>query len=198
MLISVLGIGVALPCLGQSQEHALVGLLSGKAYPLTVQLKDLTSDWRKVTVHSAAIVSDNVSVNVNGGGNAANSQNNLVGSLSGTRAYLTQGETMSACGRSFLVAYRVPGSTFDLGVLLKAMATKVPSSTTKLTPESSLTLSLLDVASLGTLDDIHPFDMQAEIAESETAARAIGDLFKSQAGTTTTNAPPSPKNTSEK
>jgi hypothetical protein len=50
---------------------------------------------------------------------------------------------------------------------------------------------LLDLQSLGSLDDVSVFDMQAEIADSEKAFRIASELLKSQSGASSTNSPTS-------
>ena len=167
-------------------------VLSGKNHPLGFALKDLTSEWRKIVIQAHVNVSDNVSVNVSGTAHG-NSQHNLVGALGSSRSYLTKGDTISVEQRTYLVAYRLPGSALDLGTVLQAVATKTPPTSAKLTPESTLALSLLEVATLGNIEEIRPFNLQAEISESEKAARILAEMFKSEGSSGSTNAPPPKK-----
>jgi hypothetical protein len=164
-----------------SQDRTLSDLLSGKTVPLKMQLKELGADWRRLTISSSGTVSGNISVNVSGNA-SANSQNNLTGAIGSSRAYVTKGETYSSHGHVYLVAYHLPGGVLDLSKLLQVIAVKAPPSDAALTLESVLPLSLLDLSSLGNLEDIRPFDAAAEIADSENALRALSELMKSQKG----------------
>ena len=181
----------------QSQERDLSELLSGNVHPLSIKLKDLNAEWRRVTIHSAATVSDNISVNVSGN-SSSTSQNNLVGALAGSRLYVTKGNTASAAGRHYLLAYHLPGNSADFGMLVRALATKTPPTAAALTPDTVLPLALLDLQSIGTIDDVRPFDLQSEIADYERAVRTWTDLFKAQGGTASTNQPAPAKPAPEK
>lgn len=189
-------IAMALPVSGHEPDFS--ELLSGRIFPLTVTLKDLGSSWRRITIQNAGSVRDNISVNVSGNSNAATSQNNLVGMLSGSRAYLTEGRTVSAAGQTYLVAYHLPGSGLDLGSLLQAIATKSPPSMQALTPETVLPLALLDLRTIGSLDDIRVLDAASEIRESARAAQMLADLMKAQGDGKPTNAPPAAAQDQEK
>ena len=121
-------------------------------------------------------------MNVNGQSGSAVSQNNLIGSLSTSRSYATRGETARADGRTYLVAYHLPGAGLDLAAVVQALVTKTPIAGAVLTRESQLRLSLLDVSALSSLDDVRTFDLADELAESEKAAQALANLFKSESG----------------
>lgn len=165
----------------------LTELLSGKTYPLTIMLRDFTGgDWRRVTVHTATSASGNVNVNVTGSGSVSSNQNNIA-TLGETRNYLTRGQSVSAGGQVYLVAYHLPNTGLDLGRLFQAVAAGKPPEAATLTPETALPLALLDLRTAGSLDDVRAFDMKAEIADSETAAKMIGLLFKAL------TPPPQPK-----
>jgi hypothetical protein len=169
-------------CLAQD----LTELLSGKTYPLATMLKDFTGEWRRVTVHTATSSSGNLSVNVTGSGSVSSNQNNIA-TLGETRNYLTRGQTVWAGGQVYLVAYHLPNTGIDFGRLLQAVAAGKPPEAAILTPETVLPLALLDLRTAGSLDDVRAFDMKAEIAESETAAKMIALLFKAL------TPPPQPK-----
>jgi len=182
------------PILGQ-QERDFTELLSGKNLPLSLTLKELSADWRRVTVQGSGAVSGNVSVNVNGNSLAATSQNNLTGSLASSRSYLTKGETVTIKARVYLVAYHLASAGLDIGRLLQTVAMKAQPSSAALTLDSALPLSLLDLTSAGSLEDVRPFDAKEVIAESQNAVRALSELFKSQnqGGSASTNSSPAKK-----
>jgi len=174
-LIAAVCMIVCLPawCLGQD----LTTLLSGNTYPLTVTLKDLTDDWRRITLHATTSASGNVTLNVSSSGSVSNTQNNIA-TLGRTRTFLTRGQTASAGGQVYLVAYHLPNSGLDLSTIFQAVATGKPPEAATLTPETVLPLALLDLRTADTLDDVRAFDLKAEIADSETAARTITALLK--------------------
>ena len=165
-------------CPGADLEQCLCG----KRFPLTVKLKDLTAEWRRVTVHGNGSISGNMSVNVSGNAGSAVSQNNLTGSLGGGQTFVTKGQTASANGKTYLIAYHLPMAGLDLGILLQAIATKTPPAAAALTPESGLSLSLLDVGAIGSLEDVSAFDLQRELSQSENAIKALTALLKGNEG----------------
>jgi len=155
----------------------LKSLLSGKTLPLSVKLGEMGGDWRRVTIHSSGSVSGNISVSVSGNGSSGSSQNN-VSDLAGSKTYLTKGQTVSADGQTYLVAYHLPNGGLDLSALIESMATKTPPAVSVLTPQTTLPLSLLDLKSVGTLDDIRAFDLNEEIAQSEKLVRTMTSIMK--------------------
>ncbi len=177
-----------------AQEGDLSDLLAGRLFPLAVKLKEVDAEWRRFTIQSSGTVRDNISVNVNGSTSGSTSQNNnLLGAVSGGRVYITKGLTVAACGQTYLVAYHLPGNALDLSVLLQAAATKSPPAPIVLTLESSLPLALLNVQTIGSLDEIKLCDASAEIADSERAAKVFTDILKSQSGGSSTNSGASAK-----
>lgn len=206
ILASIAILILTVPGLGQPVSD-LGALLSGKTHPLALKLKELDADWRRVTVQGSANVTGNVSVNVSGNtysssannpSSASHSQNNFVGALPNSRGYVTKGQTVVANGKTYLVAYHLPAFGLDIGALLQALAAKTSPAAAVLNADTSLPLSLLDLQSVGSLDDVRLFDAQAEIAESEKALRMASELLKSQGGSSAGNAPAPSKNTSEK
>lgn len=169
----------------------LVSLLSGKDHPLTVTIGSLSGDWRRFTIHPGGNASGNVSVSVTGSGGTSGSSQNNIADLTGSRHYLTQGQTVTVGDQIYLVAYRLPGGGLDFSGLLQALATKTPPTPTILTKESALPLSLLDLKGLGNLEDIRAFDLKREIAESEKLAATIANALKSASAGSTNSPPPS-------
>ena len=159
------------------QASDLEQFLSGKRFPLGVKLKDLNGDWRRITVHGNGSISGNMSVNVSGNAGNGVSQNNLTGSLGGGQSYVTKGQMVSANGQTYLIAYHLPMAGLDLGLLLQAVATKTPPTGAALTPESTLSLSLLNVRAIGSLEDVSAFDLKRELSQSETAIKALPALL---------------------
>jgi len=163
-------------CFGED----LTKLLSGKTYPLAVKLKNLNGEWRRVTIRASTSANGNLTVNVTGSGSVSSNQNNF-GTLGASSVYLTLGQTASTGGQIYLIAYHLPNTGLDLNMLSQAVATGRPPEPAVLAPETVLPLALLDLRTVGSLDDVRVFDLKAEIAESEANARMIGLLFKALA-----------------
>jgi len=165
-----------------SQASDFAQLLSGRVHPLSMQLKDLSGDWRRITLHGGAAAGGNVSVNVSGSSEGSTSQNsNMLTTGGGGQAYVTRGQTVSANGQTYLAAYILPSTALNLNTLLQAVATKTLPKMQVLTPESSLSLSLLNVRSIASIEDVRAFDMKSEIAQSQEAAKKLADLIKAAA-----------------
>lgn len=175
---------------GSSSGADFKELLSGKICPLSVKLGDLNGDWRRITVRTDGNASGNVSVSVTGSGGTSGSSQNNIADLGGSKSYVTCGQTVSANGQTYLVAYHLPGSGLDLTTLIQATATKLPPPLSKLSPETVLPLSLLDLKSAGSLDDIKAFDLRREIVESEKLAQTISSAIKGTGGGTKNDAEP--------
>ena len=162
-------------------------LLSGKTHPLAVKLGGLNDSWRRFTVHTGGHASGNVSLSFTGSSGTSGSSQNNIADLAGSRTYLTQGETVAAGSQVYLVAYRMPGSGLDLSGLIQALASKTSPVPTVLAAETELPLSLLEVKSTGTLDDIRAFDLKREIAESKQLAHAFEAALKAATSAASTN-----------
>jgi hypothetical protein len=169
---------LSLPALCSAED--LAKLLSGKTYPLAVTLRDLGGEWRRVTIGASTSANGNVTVSVTGSGSVSNNQNNF-GTFGASSVYVTRGQTVSAGGQIYLVAYHLPNTGLDLNGLLQAVAIGKPPQPAVLTPETVLPLALLDLRTVGSLNDVRVFDLKAEIAESEATARRVGLLFKALA-----------------
>jgi hypothetical protein len=97
--------------------------------------------------------------------------------------YYTKGQTLTVGGETFLIAYRSrrAGTNF-LQMAMEAEAKgREPdfaqlSGAGKLTPDTPLSLSLVNVKSIAAIDDIRPFDLNQEIAES--ASSGSGGLLE--------------------
>lgn len=156
----------AVPACAQSAD--LGPLLSGDSAPLTVKLGDLNAGWRVFTLDGA-----------NGGYGAMVSA--MMGG-SATSDYFTKGDTVSAGGDVYLIAYKQHQEPLDYAAMMQPNGRPKPS---KLSAGSILDLSLINLHTVGTLNGVHPFDLKQELAESAKAASSIGAMY---GGTTTTSA----------
>jgi hypothetical protein len=165
-----------------SQASDLAQLLSGRVHPMSLQLKDLSGEWRRVTLRGGVIAGGNVGVNVSGSAEGSTSQNNnMVSTLGAGQAYVTRGQTVSAGDQTYLVAYLLPSTALDLSAILQAMATKTPPQMKVLTPESPLHLSLVNVKAIVSIEDVRAFDMNEEIGQSQEAAKKLAEMLKAMA-----------------
>lgn len=157
-------VALAMPALGGPGQGAEIkDLIYGEVFPLTVQLKALDSEWRRVTV----------------AGQATDYLQMYAAMFSGrSPAYYTKGETVTVGGETFIVAYQAQAQPFDLMAMMGRDAE--PPAPEKLTPESVVTLSLLNLRAVGSLSDIRPFDLEQEIAESERLAERVSEALGEQ------------------
>ena len=87
----------------------------------------------------------------------------------GGDALYTRGATLKIGGELFLVGYRLPSQGLDFSALMAmgpgALGGGPPGAKPKMperkpvTPESELSVTLINLRAIGTISDIHPFDM---------------------------------------
>jgi hypothetical protein len=164
-------LAACLPARGQNTD--LKQLFSGSSYPLTIKLKDLNGDWRRFSVGSSGGEGGmggffSMIMSMFGG---------AMGGGGGNGAYYTKGDTVNLGGETFIVAYRIKPKPVDPGALATMMAPgSKPPVPEKLTEETALSLSLLSVHGTTSLNDIRPFDLKAELEESENSRKAMQAL----------------------
>ena len=132
---------IAPPAFSQSTDFASV--LSGSKYPLSFKLKNLDASWRTLTVGGAGDIAG-VYVTL------------LTGSAQLT--YYTKGETLTLGGEVYLVTYHQK-NTEDYIARLKSGSSDSPPPV-KMTPDTELLLSLLNLKLVGGLNDIQSFSLQ--------------------------------------
>jgi prepilin-type processing-associated H-X9-DG protein len=164
---------LALPGLVHAQEGGTpldyAALLSGERIPLTVKLKDLDASWRRFTPA--------------GGQDMSASLASLYGLSSGT--FYTKGETVTVQVRdrasdgdqarpvareTYLIAYAPPS---DRTAIYAIMAGEAEGESAETTGETALTLALLNVRTMGSLTDIRPFNLEAELAAFAASQAAL-------------------------
>jgi hypothetical protein len=148
------------PAAAQS-ETSIASVLTGSAAPVSLKLKELTPEWRRINVTGEAML---------GMGGIVSSMMQTVGTMlgsAGSEAIYTRGATLRIGGEQFLVGYRLTGAGIDLGGLMSMGAAAAggkgggpPKIERKpVTAESDLSLVLINVRSIATLTDIRPFDL---------------------------------------
>lgn len=156
---------LALPGLGYAQDGEAplnyAALLSGERIPLTLKLKDLEASWRRFTPAGAQDMSSSLV--------------SLYGLSSGT--FYTKGETVTVstasaeavssgrrafAGETYLIAYAPSSNRSNIYYMM--MMGETGEEAPAITADTSLTLALLNVRTMGSLTDIRPFNLEAELA----------------------------------
>lgn len=164
VLLSLLFLGVAAaPARPQSETTSMASLVAGTAVPRTIRLKELTPEWRRLTVTGEAML---------GMGGMVQSMLQGVGSMFGgaggaSDALYTRGATIKMGDQEFLIGYRLPAQGVDFGALM-AIGTAgkgTPSAPPNLprrppiSPDTELSLVLVNLRAIAAISDIRPFDM---------------------------------------
>lgn len=127
--------------------------------PQSIALKDLDGTWQSFHLSGQAggdMMSRIYSLYLGGGQDAS--------------LYYTQGHTAQFAGQWFLIAYHAKPEPIDYSALMRPNSSPAPK---PLTPDSTLTLCLINVNLASALDDLQPFDMrQALAANSQVDAFA--------------------------
>jgi hypothetical protein len=147
---------------GQGYASDLQNLLSGQDIPLSMELQNLDKSWRKISISGQFEMADFIK-----------NWSNLFGSASYDNTYYTQGNTITIENQSYLIAYRLPlepqSMTLvqwmeNLSGLDKCQEENFPK---KLTGKTQVVLSLLNLNTVGSMNNIIPLDVGQEIAKSE-------------------------------
>ena len=158
-------------------------LLYGKSVPLSFQLKELNAEWRCISVsdatagNSATGLMTGIMGAMFGGGGGAGKEQTLA-------VYYTKGQILTIAGETFVVTYRSHLKQPDLMALIaegEKNGGKEPDpekfKPEKLTPESKLTVSLLNIKTIGSIHDVHTFDMKEEIENSGKSDGGLAALM---------------------
>lgn len=144
-------------------------LISGDNIPLTVELQELDSSWRQVAISGQFEMGDYMKTWAN-----------LFGGSLYSNVYYTQGQTTTIGGETYAIAYRL--SPEGEGLSFKSIMENMLSSgcseaslPNKLTRETSLSLSLLNLRTIGSLNDVRPFDLERVLADSDAAYQKVKD-----------------------
>lgn len=140
-------------------------LLRGDQAPLTHKLGDLDGTWRRLSLGNS---SDS--------GNPAQAYLSLFSGGGMGDVYYTQGQTAAVGSETYLIAYHRQTPPFDFAALIRAGNSATPPKPIPLTPDTVLSLSLLNLRTAGSLNDIRPFDLQQEIAASRQTAAQMEDM----------------------
>ncbi len=148
-----------------AQSADFTSAISDTTRPLTLKVKDLDGTWRQLFISK-----------VGGVDRAA-----LLGAREGSPTldqYFTHGETTVIGGETYLVAYRFALKISYLVAFPNALKTFDPTpdianTTPLITPDTTLTLSLINVRQIVSLEGIQPFvPVSAATAEAEAVKNA--------------------------
>jgi hypothetical protein len=135
--------------------------IGGANLPSTMQLKDLDSSWKRLTLGGPLDV-----------GHWVQALADYLGTPNPNFAY-TKGQTISLGSETYLVAYR---PTFKgpgvMDMMMSAGGGTAPEPP-KLTGDTVLSLSLLNLRTVGSLDDIRSFDLNTEVADFAKAVQSL-------------------------
>jgi hypothetical protein len=155
--------------------------LAGTNFPLSLKLKDLTPEWRRLSV---------------GGQSDLASMIPFIGTLLealGDHTYYTQGKTVSLGSETFLVVYRLPGNGISLNSLQNSSA-KAEKTSSEVTSETVLALSLLNLRSVNNLAAIQVFNLEQELANYQIRREV---LQQRDGGSSESACPPASSNEGE-
>lgn len=134
-------------------------LLSGKTVPLTLKMKDLNDEWRRINVGPVASSAGGVSAIYSA----------MLGGAAGGGVYYTKGQTVTIGGEAYLIAYHATAKATDPASLQQLMRGGQMPEAEKPTAQTSLALSLLNMRLTGSFNDIRPFNFDFETTGSESA-----------------------------
>jgi hypothetical protein len=133
----------------------LANIFNGTTVPTTIRLRDLTPDWR--------------GMGTNGPVEIGNLQAVINTSAGGSFAasYYTRGQTITVGSETYIVAY--------------SLLTLID----KITPDAPLSLSLLNLRTVGSLSNIRPFEVvrETKILEKQLAIIKLANTFDPTANT---------------
>lgn len=136
-------------------------LVSGQKVPLTKQLKDLDSSWRQISVSGQYEMGDFMK-----------NWSSLFGGSPSNYIYYTQGETVEVASETYVIAYRLPATGEGLTIqslmgTVTSFGCDEASLPIQLLPETAINLSLLNLRTIGSLNDVRSFNLSEELATSK-------------------------------
>lgn len=160
-----LSLFLALVVAAAAQATTLKELFSGNTVPLSLKLKDLTGDWRRFSTSGDAVSPANISRVMFG---------------TGSGGYYSRGETLTADGETYLIAYRIQIKMPDVTVMMRGQ----PPIPEKPAPDTLLALCLLHLRTLDSFTDIRPFNLELELAGGDTSPSALEEAREKAAAAT--------------
>lgn len=152
-----------------SRADDLQSIISGAKSPLTIKFQEIDGNWRQITVSGMYEFGD-----------LMRAYSSLFGIGGNSGIYYTQGETIEIYDKTYVIAYRIRSNTQDLSFqkLFESTIGTYGSnpqcseenlSKKLLSSDTELVLSLLDVETIGSLNDIRVFDFKQEQTTAQQA-----------------------------
>jgi hypothetical protein len=133
-------------------------LFAGKQIPFTIKVKSLDRNWRRMSLGET---------------------DNMTRLMFGARGmpsvpYYTRGQTVSAEGETYLIAYRLSAAVEAEEMQRRMQMRNDPNATAelKLPPNATLTLSLVNLRQAGSMVDVQPFDPTRDIERPQDRVAA--------------------------
>ena len=127
-------------------------LFSGKPFPMSKKLKELDQDWARVTVYGQPDTP-----------NSAQSMPTIFRRIGGETVYYTKGETVQVGSETYAITYRVKQRAASASKARVARDSSVPQEQDRMTQNSTLSLTLLNLRTSGNFTDIRPFNLTEEL-----------------------------------
>lgn len=148
-------------------------VISARAYPPTLKLQNLNSQWRRFTL------SDTGETNM---GRRMAMQMRVMERL-GVGVYYTRGETVTMATQTYLVAYRIDNelNQQDLQGAVQELfggQNQALTGPIKFMPDTKLALSLLNLRTTGSINDVTKFDPAVEIMNAGDITAASTDNLR--------------------
>jgi prepilin-type processing-associated H-X9-DG protein len=135
----------------ESATAVLQGLLAGTDAPLTLQLKQLNKEWRRVAI----------------AGQGDMNPLTMMFAPRGDEAYFTRGKVVAVGAENFLIAYRLPVKKLDFMALMRMGPGAQGPVPDKISPDTPLSLVLLNMRVVNLIGAISRFDLKEELARNE-------------------------------
>jgi len=138
-------------------EMTFAEMLTGKVHPLSLTLQEMGPEWHRFTL--------------TGGQNQLNDMLAMMRVRAGqvsSEGYFTRGDVVTLGSDTFLVAYRADTGPIDWQAVMEDQEAPPP---VRVTPETRVTLSLLNLRLVSGLESIQPFDLKSEMAKVDDAAK---------------------------
>lgn len=167
------------PPAGPDGNSRFEQLTSGKSSPPTIKLKGLTKEWRRITVNT-----QDTGMERYYGGFQGPLLQELLADM-GVGVYYTRGQSVTLGNETYLIAYRIKRNITqqemqDMMQNLYGGHGAQPARTgpKKFPPDTTLMLSLLNLRTTGSLNDLRPFDPQREIMGPRDVIEASNENLK--------------------
>lgn len=143
-----------------SRANDLQTILSGREIPLNLSLKNLDSSWRKITMTGQFEMASFMKT-----------WSSFLGGSGYDYVFYTQGKTVTIGSKTYLIAYHFPfiGKPMNFSSIFKSVLLGDCSEEgfpKKLTADTLVNLALLNLDTIGSLNDITAVNINQEITDS--------------------------------